>query len=213
MAKGEVTNNVRDASRVAIARVPYQPAIATSPKRRGFYGIPAFASLSSMSEDQGVVARRIRNVPTLGASVRHRGAHHKPMLDISAFLSPQPEFESLFKTFIPDVDSDGNRLSAVLDQAMELPDGTPQALLDSVEGGGMNSASYTSDLKSLAKTVTKISLDDLVLEPREVQRGFPFTLMEKCMTISIPVRSSPFIQEEILSGEFYFFLLYLHFGC
>ena len=46
------------------------------------------------------------------------------------------------------------------------------------------------------------SLDDLMLEPREVQKSASLTLMEKCLAISTSLRSSPIIQGEIVSGEF-----------
>jgi hypothetical protein len=178
LSTGEFINDVNNNG---LATVHYRPAITSSSKRRGFYGIPAFAS-AAMPEEQGVVARRIRTAP-----VKHQRIQHEPTLNISAFISPQPEeFDSVFKTFISDVDSNGNRLSALLDQFL---DETP--LLDSAAVIGMNSRfgrqAYNSDLNSLIKAVTGDCLDDHVLEPREVQKGPSFTLMEKCMTISISV--------------------------
>ena len=108
----------------------------------------------------------------------------------------------MFKTFIPDVDSDGNRLSAILDQPSEFLDGA--TVPDSAVVVGLSARfrrkAYRPIIKTLVQTAGEDSLDDLMLEPRAVQTGPFFTLMEKCMTISIPVRSSPIIQKEFLSG-------------
>ena len=41
-----------------------------------------------------------------------------------------------------------------------------------------------------------------MLELREVQKSPSLTLMEKCLAISISVRSSSIIQEEFVSDEF-----------
>ena len=73
----------------------------------------AFAS--SSSENKGVNANRVPNVPVVGAAIEHQSIQREPTLNISVFISPQLEFESVLEPFIPDVDSDGNRLSAILD--------------------------------------------------------------------------------------------------
>ena len=112
-------------------------------------------------------------------------------LDISAFLSPEPEFESVFI-------SDGNRPSQVLDQVMKFLDGS--LLPDSVVG--VNSDPHDFDLNTLMKAVSGHCLDNLVLEPRERQKAPSFTLMGNCLTISIPIRSSAIIQGETFSRKF-----------
>jgi hypothetical protein len=205
LSKGGVTNDVKDANNMGLAMVRYQPVPGAPSGRRRGIDIPAFAS-SSSSENKVIVAKRVSNVPVLGAATKHQNIQREPTLDISAFISPQLEFESVFKTFIPDVDSDGNRLSAILDQSLEFLDGA--SLPDSAMVLGMNARfrrkAYRPIIKALVQTAGEDSLDDLLLEPREVQKSPSLTLMEKCIAISIPVRSSPIIQEETLSGEFIF---------
>jgi hypothetical protein len=106
----------------------------------------------------------------------------------------------VFKTFIPDVNSDGSRLSAILDQPLEFLDGA--AVPHSAMVLGMNARfrckAYRPIIKALMRTAGEDSLDDLMLEPREVQKSPSLTLMEKCLAISISVRSSPLFQEETL---------------
>jgi len=200
--KGEVINNVQDANNNSLAIVRYQPVLGTSSGPCGAADIPAIAC-SSTSENKGVIAKRVPSVP-VRAAVEHQIIEREPRLDISAFMSPQLEFESVFKTFIPDVDSDGNRLSAILDQSLEFLDGAP--LPHSSMVLGMNARvrrkAYRPIIKALVRTAGEDSLDDLMLEPREVQKSPSLALMEKCLAISISVRSSPIIQEEIVSGEF-----------
>jgi len=202
--KGEVINDVQDTNNNSLAMVRYQPVLGTSSGRCGAADIPAVAC-SSTSENKGVIAKRVHSVP-VRAAVERQSIEREPMLDISAFMSPQLEFESVFKTFIPDVDSDGNRLSAILDQSLEFLDGAP--LPQSSMVLGMNARfrrkAYRPIIKALVQTAGEDSLDDLMLEPREVQKSPSLTLMEKCLAISISVRSSPIIQEETLSGEFIF---------
>ena len=119
LSKVEVINDVKDADSQGLAMVRYQPVLSTSSGRHGATDIPAFAS-SSTSENECVVAKHV-----LSAVVNHLNIQRKPTLDISAFISPQLESESVFKTFIPDVDFDGNRLSAILDQPLEFLDDAP----------------------------------------------------------------------------------------
>jgi hypothetical protein len=203
--KGEVISDVKDADNDSLAMVRYQPVLGTLSGRCGATDIPAVAS-SSTSENKGVIAKRVLGV-SAGAAVEHQSIEREPTLDISAFMSPQLEFESVFKTFIPDVDSDGNRLSAILDQPLEFLDGAPLPHSSMVHG--MNARfrrkAYRPIIKALVRTAGEDSLDDLMLEPREVQKSPSLTLMEKCLAISISVRSSPIIEEETLSGEFIFF--------
>ena len=118
LCQSKVTNKVEGADEGAITGGPYQPTFAAS---CGLLQIATFASLSSMSEEQGVFAKCIIQVPTFGAPVQYRSIQPKRTPDISAFLSREPELESVF---IPDVDSDGNRVSGVLDQVVEFIDGS-----------------------------------------------------------------------------------------
>jgi hypothetical protein len=203
--KGEVINDAKDADSNNLAMVRYQPVVGTSSGRHGGVDTPPSTSFSTFKV-KGVVTKHVSNVPVLNAAVEHQIIEREPMLDISAFMSPQLEFESVFKTFIPDVDSDGNRLSAILDQPLEFFDGAP--VPHSAMVLGMNARfrrkAYRPIIKALVRTAGEDSLDDLMLEPREVQKSPSLTLMEKCLAISISVRSSPIIQEETLSGEFIF---------
>ena len=202
--KGEDSNDTKDADNNTLAMVRYQPVVGSSGHRGGVDIPPSTSFLTSKAK--GVVAKRVSNVPVLDAAVEHQIIEREPELDISAFMSPQLEFESVFKTFIPDVDSDGNRLSAILDQPLEFLDGAP--VLHSAMMLGMNARfkrkAYRPIIKALVQTAGEDWLDDLMLEPREVQKSPSLTLMEKCLAISNSVRSSPIIQEEILSGEFIF---------
>src|SRR5258708_1097065 len=103
--KGEVINDVKDADNMDLAMARYQPVVGTSSGGRG--GIddtPTFAS-PSISKNKGVIANRVPNVP-IRAAFEHQSIQSEPALDISAFMSPQLECESVFKTFIPDVESD-----------------------------------------------------------------------------------------------------------
>jgi hypothetical protein len=97
----------------------------------------------------------------------------------------------VFKTFILDVDSDGNRLSAILDQPLEFLDNAP--VPHSAMVLGMNARfrhkAYRPIVKALVRTAGEDSLDDLMLEPREVQKSPSLTLMEKCLAILISIRS------------------------
>jgi len=115
--------------------------------------------------------KRVPSVP-VRAAVEHKSIERQPMLNISAFMSPQLEFESVFKTFIPDVDSDDNRLSVILDQALEFLDGVPiphSAMVLGMDAQFRRKA-YGAIIKALVQTAGEDSLDDLVLEPREVQK-------------------------------------------
>ena len=209
--KGEDSNDTKDADNNTLAMIRYQPVVGSSGHRGGVDIPPSTSFLTSKAK--GVVAKRVSNVPVLDAAIEHQNIQREPTLDISAFMSPQLEFESVFKTFIPDVDSNGNRLSAILDQSLEFLDqslefldGTP--VPHSAMMLGMNARfkrkAYRPIIQALVRTAGEDSLDDLMLEPREVQKSPSLTLMEKCLAISISVRSSPIIQEEILSGEFIF---------
>jgi len=202
LSKSEINNVVQDADNKGLAMVRYELILGASFGRRGGIDIPAFAS-SSTFKNKGVVAKRVSNVPVLSATIDHHNVQRVPTLDITAFLSPQLESESVFKTFMPDVDPDGNRLSAILDQPSEFLDGAtiPHSAVVVGLSARFRRKAYRPIIKTLVQTVGEDSLDDLVLEPREVQKGASFTLMEKCMTISIPVRSSPIIQGEPLSGQ------------
>ena len=203
--KGEVIDDAKDADNNTLAIVHYQPVVGTSSGHRGGIDIPPSTSFST-SRAKGVVAKGVSNVPVLDAAVEHQIIEREPKLDISAFMSPQLQFESVFKTFIPDVDSDGNRLSAILDQPLQFFEGAP--VPHSAVVLGMNARfrrkAYRPIIKALVQTAGEDSLDDIMLEPREVQKSPSLTLMEKCLAISISVRSSPIIQEETLSGEFTF---------
>ena len=203
--EGEVINDAKDADNNSLAMVRYQSVVRTSSGRRGGVDISPSTSFLT-SKAKGVVSKGVSNVPVRHAAIEHQIIEREPKLDISAFMSPQLQFESVFKTFIPDVDSDGNRLSAILDQSFEFLDGAPVPY--SAMMLGMNARfkrkAYRPIIKALVRTAGEDSLDDLMLEPRQVQKSPFLTLMEKCLAISILVRSSPIIQEETLSGEFIF---------
>jgi hypothetical protein len=134
--------------------------------------IPTLACSSSTSENKDVIAKRVPSVP-VRAAVEHHNIEREPMLDNSTFMSPQLEFESVFKTYILNVDSGGNRLSAILDQPLEFFDGAP--VPHSAMVLGMNARfrrkAYRPIIKALVRTAGEDSLDDLMLEPRELQKS------------------------------------------
>ncbi|KIM36160.1 hypothetical protein M413DRAFT_31913 [Hebeloma cylindrosporum] len=147
-----------------------------------------------------IAERRVPNAPVLDAAVKRESIQYDSTLDISAFMSPQLEFESVFKTYTPDVDSDGNRLSAILDQGLEGKGAPlPNSALIREMTTRFRRKSQKPIIKALVQTAGADSLDALVLEPRDAQKRPSLTLMEKCLSISILVRSSPIVQEETLS--------------
>ena len=95
--KGEVINDAKDADNDNLAIVLYQPVVGTSSGHRRCIDVPTSTSLAT-SKAKGVVAKGVSNVPVLDAAVEHHIIEREPMLDISALMSPQLEFESVFKT-------------------------------------------------------------------------------------------------------------------